>query len=237
MYIPKPIFKTVALAAVVLMLGASLLMASTHPAWGRVPAEQLIGPNPATPTPTMVATSEINLPPPPSRISGGVQAQVAPAALSSTLSYYFVSGAEFVPYGQSTTFFHQVTGCVNQVPVGHPFTAGVHLPQGSQVRTITLYTYNDTITSTVLSTAYFIISDAKGVSAYTVSASANHSTGPEYQQATSPDNNPWTIDNQNYAHHVEWRLNAPSTLHSLCGIRIAYYAPLFPAAYLPHISK
>ncbi len=55
-----------------------------------------------------------------------------PAALASKLSYYFISGNTFTP-GGSVPYARQVIGCVNQMPQGVPFSAPVHLPQGSQV--------------------------------------------------------------------------------------------------------
>lgn len=58
---------------------------------------------------------------------------------------------------------------MNQIPQGVPFSAPVHLPQGSRVVSITLYTYDSVITTTV-STAYCILNDGKGNGGYTVSA-------------------------------------------------------------------
>lgn len=113
----------------------------------------------------------------------------------------------------------------------------MHLPQGSQVVSITLYTYDLVITTTT-STAYFILSDGKGNGGYTVSAKSPSNTS-DYRQTNSTENNPTTIDNQNYNYLVEWRkdLGAPdSPLLSLCGVRVAYYAPI-GAMHLPVIVK
>jgi hypothetical protein len=88
------------------------------------------------------------------------QSAASPVALSSTLSYYFISGNTFTP-GGPVSYSRQSTGCVNQMPRGIPFSAPVHLPQGSQVVSITLYTYDAVITTTT-STAYFILNDGKG---------------------------------------------------------------------------
>lgn len=164
------------------------------------------------------------------------QAQARPAVLSNNLSYYFVSGNTFTP-GGNVGYSRQVIGCVNQMPIGIPFSAPVHLPNGSQVVSITLYTYNNASDATG-STAYFIIGDGKGIAAYTVSAASQpFTTG--YQQNTSTQNNPFIVENDNYSMLVEWRKNlgtADSALLSLCGIRVAYYAPV-GSLYLPAITK
>lgn len=175
------------------------------------------------------------LPPLPAELTE-LQAPANPAAVSSTLSYYFISGNTFTPYsGTSTPYFRQANGCVNQMPIGHPFSAPVHLPQGSEVVSITLYTYNSASTSTV-STAYFLINDGKGGSGYTVSAgSLPNTTG--YQQRTSSQNNPAIINNQASSYAVQWVTQGanPSPILSLCGVRVAYHAPL-ASTFLPYIS-
>lgn len=165
------------------------------------------------------------------------QAQALSASLASTLSYYFISGNTFTP-GGSVAYSRQVIGCVNQMPQGIPFSAPVHLPQGSQVVSITLYTYDPNVTTTV-STAYFILNDGKGNGGYTVSANSPPNTSG-YRQNTSTENNPVTIDNQNYNYLVEWRkqFGTPDSLYlSLCGVRVAYYAPLSAMLNLPLITK
>jgi hypothetical protein len=188
----------------------------------------------APPTPQMVRP---DAPAPLPHYASGDRAQPRSAALAPTLSYYFVAGNTFTPYSGSTPYARQVIGCVNQMPQGYPFSAPVHLPQGSQVVSITLYTY-DTVITTTTSTAYFIFSDAKGLSAYTVSADSQPNT-IDYRQNNSTQNNPFTVDNQNYNYLVEWRkqYGTPDSPYlSLCGVRVAYYAP-FGATYLPVVIK
>lgn len=156
----------------------------------------------------------------------------SPDVLSPTLSYYFISGNAFVPYGQSTNFFHQVIGCMNQVDAAVPFTAAVHLPNGSQVSYITLYTWDVSSQTPPTSTAYFILSDSKGFAGAGISVTGS---GAGYQSINSAVT-PWTIDNQTYNYVVEWRLNQASTTHSLCGIRVAYYAP-GNGVFVPIVTK
>ena len=146
----------------------------------------------ASSVPQMVAP---DTPPPLPTYLSGAQLQAQPAALSPTLSYYFISGNTFTP-GGSVAYSRQVTGCVYGMQRGIPFSAPVHLPQGSQVVSITLYTH-DSISTTTTSTAYFISNDGKGSGGYWVSAKSPPNTA-NYRQTNSTENNPVIIDNQNY---------------------------------------
>lgn len=178
----------------------------------------------------------LDTPPPVQPFVSTAQSTTSPAALASTLSYYFISGNTFTASG-SVAYSRQVIGCVNQMPRGVPLSAPVHLPQGSQVVSITLYTYDAAVTNST-STAYFIFSDGKGISAYTLSAKSPPNRS-DYRQTNSTENNPLIIDNQNYNYLVEWRkdLDTPdSALLSLCGVRVAYYAPI-SQLYMPVVVK
>lgn len=198
---------------------------------GRAPGQDA-----ATATPMADSTG---ISPRPPYLSNALKA-FSPSSVSSVspdLSYYFISGHTFSPDAGSSPYFRQVTGCVNQMPLGFGFSASVNLPQASQVVSITLYTYDSAITTTV-STAYFILNDGKGSGGYTVSASSLPNTSG-YQHHDSTQNNPMTIDNQNYNYYVQWvKLANPydSPYLSLCGVRVAYHAPL-GSTFLPLITK
>lgn len=174
-------------------------------------------------------------PPVPPQLSGG-QSQVRLAALSTTLSYYFIPGTAFTPDIGNTFYVRQVDGCVNQMPLNSPFTASVYLPAGSEIAAIRLYTYNYEIALTE-STAYFVLSNGMGLRASTHSAtSLSNIVG--YQQYTSTTYNPTIIDNQNYSYEVQWQKtgSVDSPYMGLCGVRVAYYAPT-NAIYLPTILR
>ena len=162
-----------------------------------------------------------------------------PASLSPSLSYYFISGNTFTAPGGSVPYSRQVTGCVNQMPLGANFSAPVHLPQNSEVISITLYTYDSAITTTY-STASFIIDNGMGGAGSGLSADSQANQSG-YQHHDSTQDNPWTIDNQNYNYTVSWYTHSPvsrgSPLLSLCGVRVIYHAPLGVAAYLPAVMK
>ena len=54
--------------------------------------------------------------------------------------------------------------------------------------------------TTTTSTAYFILNDGKGNGGYSVSATSPPNTSG-YRQTNSTENNPVTIDNQNYNYY------------------------------------
>lgn len=210
-----------AVAAMLLAVSALAYAAGEQKGQAVAPAPQMVAPNMPAPLPPYISNA---------------QSSSSPTALASTLSYYFIGGNTFTP-GGAVPYARQVTGCVNQMPQGISFSAPVHLPQGSQVVSITLYTYDSAITTTV-STAYFILSDGKGLSGYTVSADSPSNT-IDYRQTDSTQNNPATIDNRNYNYLVEWRkqFGTPDSPYlSLCGVRVAYYAPV-SKVYLPVVLK
>ena len=181
-------------------------------------------------------TADLNNPPPPPDPLPQLAGQASPAAVSTSLSYYFISGNEFTP-NANVGYVRQVTGCVNQMPENIGFTAGVHLPTGSVVQSITLYSYNSIASASSSGTAYFILNDNIGVFGGAALNVQSPLSTIGYTQTTSAIN-PWTIDNQKYSYSVEWRkIGLPdSTYLSLCGVRVAYYAPL-GAIYLPAVVK
>jgi hypothetical protein len=162
-----------------------------------------------------------------------------PAALSSTLSYYFIAGDTFTPDRGGSLYVRQVNDCVNQMPLDVHMLAPVHLPQASQVVSMTLFTV-DTVVTTTFSTAYFNINDGKGVagSLFSVDSDSGIAT---YQQRTNAPVSPIAIDNKNYGYEVEWRKVPQEGLSdsrylSLCAVRLAYYAPV-GATFMPAIEK
>lgn len=207
-------------ALLLVVILAILLSRFYQPVWADNPAAEA-GPGQPAPLPEMIVVDST---------------QVRSAAVSSILSYYFISGAEFTPNG-NVAYSRQATGCVNQMPLNIGFTAGVHLPNGSVIQSITLYSFESNPAATARGTAYFIFNDGLGLASATLSVESPLNNAG-YTQTTSSMNNPWTINNQSESYVVEWRkLGSPdSTLLSLCGVRIAYYAPL-GAIYLPAVVK
>ena len=119
------------------------------------------------------------------------------------MSYYFISGAEFTPNG-NVDYTRQSNGCVNGMPLNIGFTAGVHLPNGSVVQSITLYSFESNPAATARGTAYFIFNNGLGLASATLSVESPLNNAG-YTQTTSSMNNPWTINNQSESYVIEWR--------------------------------
>jgi|SRR5579859_91140 len=156
--------------------------------------------------------------------------------LSPNLSYYFISGNTFVP-AYAFAFAHQPFGCIDGMPMGATVSAPVHLPQGSQVVTLTLFTVDSVVTDTN-SAATFYVNDGQGGYTSTVlyAQSVPDQTGYHHNDSTVFSD--LIIDNQNYAYQVDWQITGIADFPSigLCGARLAYHAPV-SGAYLPTIEK
>ena len=212
---------------VVALVLASLLFTSGA-AWQNTRAQAAsASPDvPAMAGPNEVAALPPSLPPP--------QSPDQPAVLSSTLSYYFISGNTFVADTAPTFFFPYVSGCMRGMPAGAGFWAPVHLPQASVVVSVTLYTYEAIITTTV-STAYFVTNNGLGFAQFPLSvSSAKNTSGFQHQESTVT--NTTTIDNQNNSYAVLFAKSGDSTSLSLCGARLSYYAPV-GATFLPDVLR
>ncbi len=211
----------------------ALLLVSAFAYAERRPVTEAQGATAASPQPPQAGAGT---PAPTPPYLAGALAPANPATLSSTLSYSFLPAAAFTPAYGNLSYVRQGNGCVNQMPLGDAFAAPVYLPQASQVVSITLFTYDSAITTTI-STAYLFVSDAKGFFGYSLSASSQPNTAG-YQQNTSTKPNPTTVDYQDFNYSVSWvtKGSNPSPILSLCGVRLAYYAPL-GATFLPSIMN
>ena len=163
------------------------------------------------------------------------QPPAQPAALASTLSYYFISGTTFTPDQGGVFYYSQVADCVGQMPLITHMLAPIHLPQASVVVSMTLFSY-DTVITTTVGRADFIVADAQSPAGTEMHVSSNPGIAT-YQNRTNTPFSPIIIDNQHYAYNVSWVkipqvADADSPYLSLCGVRLAYYAPV-AATFLP----
>jgi hypothetical protein len=160
-----------------------------------------------------------------------------PDVLSPTLSYYFVPGNAFQPSGASQPYSSGVDGCLSYVNRNAPLSAPVYLPPASQVVSITLYSYNNVLTTTI-GMLQFVVNDGlgSGISFATVTSTPNEA---DYQQTTGSVLAPVTIDYEKYSYSLwfETQGDAPSSQGlAVCGVRVAYYAP-GEATFLPVLTN
>jgi hypothetical protein len=158
------------------------------------------------------------------------------AALSPTLSYYFVPGTAFTPNSGNYNYSRSNDGCIYFMNRYAPFSAPVYLPPASQVVSMTLFSYNDVLTTTI-GMVNFVINDGLGL----IGGDAMVTTAPniaDYQQTTGSFNVPTTIDYEKYNYSLWWETqgDAPSPHLALCGVRLAYYAPT-GATFLPLVTN
>jgi hypothetical protein len=130
-----------------------------------------------------------------------------PAALASSLSYYFISGNTYMPSVNGSPYTRQVTNCVNQIPLPTYMLAHVHLPQAWQVISATLFS-NDNVITTTFSMGYFNDSNVHGGVGALLSADSDSGLA-SYQHCLDLGDSPVTIENQHYSYKVEWRKVPP----------------------------
>lgn len=156
--------------------------------------------------------------------------------LSPSLSYYFISGNSFIP-GFAFDLAHQPFGCILGAPLGGTLSAPVHLPQASVVVSLTVFT-NDGVLTDTNSMATLYINDGQGgyTSTVLIAESVPQTTGYQHNDSTVFSN--LLIDNQSLAYQVDWVKtgSADSPSLSLCGVRLAYHAPV-GGVFLPTIEK
>jgi hypothetical protein len=171
------------------------------------------------------------------RPATGAPALSQSGLVSSNFSYYFVSGATLRARSSVTTFAYDSMGCIH-VTAGSANTlilnTELHIPDGSLVKYVRLY-YSDTSTTgyvRALLTSYTpgsLTEDLVGVSS-DVAFSGGNGT------ALSAELNV-TVDNANYAYTlIGWPSSADAGLQ-ICGIRVAYFAPISSMVYIPSITR
>ncbi len=160
----------------------------------------------------------------------------SPYALSSHFSYYTVSGATMRGRSSNTEYVYDGNGCV-YIPTGSAsmiLNTELHIPQGSLIKYIRLYYMDTSASSNVL--AYLTrYQPGQGFSDL-VATSSNIVYDGGWGYVVSPEMNE-TVDNESYAYTLIGYPSFKGDTGQICGIRVAYYAPLGPSAYLPAIRK
>jgi hypothetical protein len=173
--------------------------------------------------------------------TGSLSAQAAqtesgpdmPEEPNLTFSYYRLIGTAFNPRTTATTYEYNFNGCIYETGgTDNRFMAPLLVPDGAVLKYLRFY-YNDTSAGTNL-TAY-LTRYQPGVSSedLTIISSAGSSG---YGTALS-DEITHTVDLATWAYTIIIAPNANASTNSFCGVRVAYYAPVFGAVALPVIMK
>jgi hypothetical protein len=151
-----------------------------------------------------------------------------------SFSYYRLLGTAFNPRASATTFAYNSNGCIYETGgTDNRFMAPLLLPNGSVIKFLRFY-YIDNNASTNL-TAWLTryqpgstSEDLTSVNSTGASTVVGSSLSPEITH---------TVDLASWAYTIIIAPNGNASTNTLCGVRVAYYAPTFGAVALPMIIK
>lgn len=167
--------------------------------------------------------------------NNGFQAE-DPLALDNilaTFSYYRLVGTTFNPRTSTTTFAYNFNGCIYETGgTDNRFMAPVLIPDNSVIKFLRLY-FDDTNPSSDI--IAWITRYQPGVTSEDLTSVA--SAGSSGYGTTLSDEITHTVDLTSWAYTIIIAPNANAVSNSLCGIRVAYYAPTFGAVALPLVRR
>ena len=138
-----------------------------------------------------------------------------------TFSYYSVVGMQLQPRVSGTGYGYDFNGCLHiSAGTDNRLTFPLLIPDGSEVKYLRIY-YNDTNAGTDL-TAWLTRYDP-GISATDLTSVTSTGSGG-YGTALSPELTEIFDSGLNYS--VIVATNTTTATTQICGVRVAYYAPL-----------
>jgi len=153
-----------------------------------------------------------------------------PMGLNVVFSYYTVSGVAFQPRSSATTYAYAGVGCIRKSAGSDFFVTNLSLPDGAQIKYLRIYTYDSAAGNT--SDAFITRYNRQG--GYNDLTAVTSPSGTGYRTFLSGEISE-NVDTGVYSYVVNWLPNNNTT--ALCGIRVAYYAPVLFNAYLPLIRR
>jgi hypothetical protein len=163
--------------------------------------------------------------------------KTSPSALSPLLSYYTIAGTSLRPRNSVTTYAYDTVGCLHitgNAAVNPILNAEFHIPEGSLIKYIRL-SYGDT--SATGNVAAYLTRYAPGVSTTDltlVSSDIAFSGGFGFVVSTELNE---TVNNTDYVYTVLGFTSSVDSTEQICGIRVAYYAPVNMLTFLPAIVR
>ena len=157
--------------------------------------------------------------------------------MSTTFSYYQVAGATLRGRSSTTAYSYDGSGCVH-LTAGSVTTlilnTEAHIPDNAVIKYIRLY-YNDTsATGNVLAYLTRYTPGSATDDLRFVGSTDAFAGGAGFVVSSEITE---TVNNANYAYTLIGWPSAPSAGLQVCGIRVAYFAPLNAVAFLPTIKK
>lgn len=157
----------------------------------------------------------------------------APDEAQQTFSYYYILGSHMQPRSSNTEYTYSGDGCIYvNSAIDNRMQFPVILPEGSQIKYVRIY-YNDTSASTM--TVWLTEYNAGQSADDLTSVSSTGSSG--FGSTLSPQiSEEVTGAVSQYTLNYSWGGVTNSTMQ-LCGIRVAYYAPIGGLSFLPSVLR
>ena len=151
----------------------------------------------------------------------------------ASFSYYRLVGTAFNVRTSSTTFAYNFNGCVYETGgTDNRFMAPLLIPENSIIKFLRLY-YDDTNPGVDITS--WLTRYQPGVTSEDLTSVT--STGSSGYGTTLSAEITHTVDLTNWAYTIIIAPNANSSTNSFCGVRVAYYPPVFSAVALPLVEK
>jgi hypothetical protein len=159
-----------------------------------------------------------------------------PSALSPMLSYYMVSGATLRGRGSSVTYAYDAVGCVHLTSgaTSLTLTSDLHLPAGSMIKFIRLYYRDYSATEYVGAYLARYMPGVATTDQKVISSDLAFAGGTGFVDSAELS---VTVDNANYAYALLGFTSVADANLQICGIRVAYLAPISTLVYLPQITR
>jgi hypothetical protein len=163
-----------------------------------------------------------------------LSAALALNAPAASFSYYFVSGATLVARSSSNSYTYDSLGCTYVGSDGLVLNTDMQIPVGSEIKYLRVY-YNDTNNPGYI-TGY-ISKYPPSESVVDVAAVSSPSTGTPGVGFVVSARITQTVDYENFPYILIARPSDANSNLRICGLRVAYYAPVIGYTFMPIISK
>lgn len=161
-------------------------------------------------------------------------AALAPNAPNASFSYYFVSGATLVGRSSSNSYTYDGLGCVYVGSDGLVLNTDMQIPVGSEIKYLRVYYYDTNNPGFITG---YISKYPPNASAVDIAAVSSPSTGTPGAGFVVSSRITQTVDYENFPYLLIGRPSDANQNLRVCGMRVAYYAPVIGYTFMPIIHK
>jgi hypothetical protein len=159
---------------------------------------------------------------------------LAPNAPTATFSYYFVSGAALVPRDSATSYVYDGQGCVHSGSGSIVLNTDMQLPVGSEIKYLRLYFYDTNNPGYVTG---YISRYPPSLASVDLVAVSSPTTGQPGAGFVVSQRITQTVDYENFPYLVIGRPSVANANLRICGLRVAYYAPVPGFTFMPMLKR